>query len=163
MGQMLCLITGGTTCALCLELGSYNKQITGQQHHRLITIEEMIPSYTRPTNGNWTLNYGSELLQRNTASNYASRELCDAIYRDVPYCQSAINSYFKWLMTLPICYSTVKFPTARVKPWPSTLLISAAWKLGSWRILNFTLFTQPFLASRLKWRLEKRSQKQHKE
>lgn len=37
------------------------------------------------------------------------------------------------------------FPTTSAKPWPSTSLISVAWRLGTWRIAIFILFVQPFL------------------
>lgn len=57
---------------------------------------------------------------------------------------------FSWSAT-----PQLHFGTNSAKLWPSALLISVAWRLGTWKTAIFILFLQPFLGNRLWLKLEK--------
>lgn len=113
---------------------------------------EIVPSHTQAANGNWSWTMGSSKNKpplQNTISNCVSSELvCDSFYRDTHHGQYVINSYFlsDWIFS----WSTtprLHFRTNSGKLWPSTSLISVAWRLGNWRSAIFILFPQPFLGN----------------
>jgi len=144
------------------------QQVTGQEHHRLISTERsslhtlrlLLGTGTEPQDG---VSPKKTLSQENTASNYVSRELvCDAFYRQTHHCQPVINSYFKWLMTLLICHSTVTFSNYQCKTiakYTINLCCLEAWHLKD---CHFHFICSAFFRKRIMIEAGKSSQKQHR-
>lgn len=142
---------------------SQQKQVTGLEHHGLISNTLRLLTGTGAEPRDWA-SPENPLSWQNTASNYVSSELaCDAVYRDTHHCQPVINSYFKWLVILLICYSTVTFSNYQCKAmakYTINLCCLEAWHLKD---CNFHFIRSAFFRKWIMTEAGKRSQRQQKD